>query len=123
MKILKGNLSQEAVKHRGWILGHFMEEGSPFKTGNVGIKWGNHKKGDHKEIVAKNSLSHSLGILIRGKFTFVFQDQTISLDQEGDYVYYPSGTAHSWIVDEDCLILTIRWPSVPNDQIETYFSK
>ncbi len=116
MNITTGNFNTESPSHRGWIMGHFMEDTSPFKTGNVEIKWGVHKKGENKEVVAQNSEAHSLGILIKGKFTFIFGDQKITLEKEGDYAFYPSGTAHSWTVEEDCLFLTIRWPSLPNDQ-------
>lgn len=116
MDIVTGNFNGESNNHRGWIMGHFMEDMSPFKTENVEIKWGIHKAGKSKEVIAQNTKSHSLGILIRGKFTFVFKTQNVTLVKEGDYVFFPSGTPHSWIADEDCLILTVRWPSIPNDQ-------
>jgi quercetin dioxygenase-like cupin family protein len=116
MGIVKGNFNIESPAHRGWIMGHFMEDESPFKTENVEIKWGIHKAGEKKEVVAQNCTAHSLGILIRGKFTFLFDNQKVTLDKEGDYAFYSSGTAHSWTVEQDCLFLTIRWPSVSNDQ-------
>lgn len=116
MQIVKGNFNKESPSHRGWIMGHFMEEGSPFKTGNVEIKWSTHKAGEHKEVVAQNNSAMSLGILVRGCFTFNFPDHKVTLKNEGDYVFYPAGTSHSWIVDQDCLMIAVRWPSFPNDQ-------
>src|SRR3972149_384308 len=108
--IIKGNVNNEASEHRGWIMGHFMPDSSPFKTSNVEVKWGNHKAGDAKKSFAKNIKAQSLFILLKGKETFTFPDITITLDKEGDYIFYSAGVAHSWIADEACLNLIIRWP-------------
>lgn len=116
MELKKGNFTSEAPNHRGWILGHFMGPDSPFATENVEIKWGNEPAGSRKEVAAQNTQAQSLAILIRGSFTFFFNEGEITLDKEGDYVFYPAGVSHSWVSNEDSLILTVRWPSIPNDQ-------
>jgi glyoxylate utilization-related uncharacterized protein len=97
-------------------MGHFMEDSSPFKTNAVEIKWGIHKAGETKEVAALNMEAQTLGILIKGKHTVIFGNERITLDKEGDYIYFPAGISHSWVVEEDCLFLTVRWPSIPNDQ-------
>ena len=40
-----GNFNIESQNHKDWIIGHFMEENSPFKNNNFKIKWGKRKKG------------------------------------------------------------------------------
>lgn len=116
MNIIQGNFNDKLTSHRGWVVGHFMEEDSPFNTKNVEIKWGKHKSGEYKEFVAKNEKAKTLTILIRGKFTLIFGNKKIILHKEGDYCFWESGVSHSWVADEDSLVLTIRWPSLPDDQ-------
>jgi len=117
-KIVTGNYNTDENSTKGWILGHFMPEGTSFKTQNVKVKWGKHKKGESKIGVGTNDTASSLAILLQGKFRYSFpdEDKEITLEKPGAYVFYESGTAHSWYVEEDCLIITIRWPSVPKDQ-------
>jgi len=111
-------LNKATQKYRGWVLGHFINEDSPFKTQNVEVKWGVHKEGESKANVEANDTASSLAVLIRGKFALSFpaQDKNITLENEGDYVFYGPDTPHSWQVLEDCLVITIRWPSIPKDQ-------
>lgn len=120
MDIERGNFNGTASLHRGWVMGHFMEEGSPFKTESFEIKWGRHQAGEHKEIAAHNDTAKSLAILIRGEFVVSFGDKEIVLNKEGDYVFWESGVVHSWRAKKDSLVITIRWPSVPEDQKPTH---
>ena len=96
-----------------------MDEGSPLKTTDIEIKWGNHKAEETKGVFATNSSATTLGILIKGKFTISFENRDVVLNSEGDYVLFPAGVAHSWTANEDSLIITVRWPSIPNDQKST----
>jgi len=112
-KILFGNFEKEKESHRGWVAGHFLDEDSPLKISDFELKWGRHKKGEKREDIASASDVKSLAILISGKFKFDFPDENNSfvLEKEGDFCYY-AGVSHSWEVLKDCLILTLRWPSV-----------
>ena len=40
----------------------------------------------------------------------------VTLEEEGDYVIWSAGTPHNWFVLEDSTSVTVRWPSLPNDQ-------
>jgi hypothetical protein len=42
-----------------------------------------------------------------------FPDRTVLLAEQGDYVVWSRGTDHSWLAEEDSVVLTVRWPSVP----------
>ena len=82
------------------------------------IKWSNSRKGDKKPEPALNVKAKSVGILVYGSFRMDFPDEkeSFTLRDEGDYVFCNAGVTHSWEVLEDSLLITIRWPSTPNDQ-------
>jgi hypothetical protein len=112
--IVSGNLHKTSKEKRGWIMGHFMNPDSPLKTQNCELKWGEHKKGEKREKVSTIDNASSLAILIRGEFTMVFPGKKeVKLKKEGDFVFYGPKTPHSWHVEKDCLLLTLRWPSLP----------
>lgn len=115
-KILQGNINNPDTTKKKWFIGHFMDEG-PLKTENFELKWGKHKKGEKDTGGTEYKKAKTVGILIYGKFKFDFPsgNKTITLSKEGDYCFYDSGIAHNWEVLEDCLILSIRWPSLPKD--------
>jgi len=116
--ILTGNCEGEKNKHRGWITGHFIDKSSPLHTQDLEIKWGEHKKGEAKENPAANNQSKTLAILIYGQFQFDFPNdkKQIVLNKKGDYVFFNAKINHSWQCLKNSLVLTIRWPSLPNDQ-------
>ncbi|WP_374005171.1 hypothetical protein [Streptomyces ipomoeae] len=35
------------------------------------------------------------------------------LERQGDYVVWGRGVDHSWVAEEESVVLTVRWPSVP----------
>ncbi|HIH26378.1 signal peptidase I [Candidatus Woesearchaeota archaeon] len=118
MEVLKGNFNEGNEKHRGWIIGHFIDEKSPFHSKDFEIKWGRYKKGDSKISIGKNLKSETLTIMIHGRLKIIFPEykKTFILDKEGDYLFFPKNISHSWVAEEDCMIIGIRWPSIPNDQ-------
>jgi len=118
-KIFQGNVEELSKETKGWFLGHFMKEDTPFKTDDFEIKWGKHKKGLKDVMVASNKTAKTMAVLLKGKFLFRFPDKKILLKKEGDFVFYNAGVAHTWEVKEDCLLLSIRWPSKPADQIKS----
>lgn len=116
MKIATGNFNSQVNDYRGWVVGHFLGADSPLKTNDLEVKWGFHKRGESKNVKASNTRAKSIAILIRGKVRLRFDDKDIVLAKEGDYCFYDSGVSHSWVVEEDCLAITIRWPSLAGDQ-------
>ncbi len=119
-KIEIGNLDHKCRDYRGWVAGHFIDKESPLCISEFEVKWGRHSKGEKKKKVAANKTAKTLAILISGKFKLEFPElgEDAVLAQEGDYVFYDAGVAHAWEVLEDCLIINIRWPSIPKDQVE-----
>jgi quercetin dioxygenase-like cupin family protein len=56
--------------------------------------------------------------LIYGEFKIIFplENREVVLSEEGDYVFFDSGVPHTWKTNKDTLLLTLRWPSLANDQ-------
>lgn len=118
--IISGNLDeQEDPVKRGWFMGHFISEKSFFHNKDFEIRCANHKKGDKKENTVANIKSKSISILINGKCVIRFpqQNKEIILSKQGDFVFWNSKVYHNSEVLEDSTILTIRWPSIPDDVI------
>jgi len=119
-RMTTGNFKDVIDKRGGnlWVMGHFMEPDSPFCTNDLEIKWGLHHPGESKDSPVTNLQSKTLAVLVRGKISLKFPDenQEIVLENEGDYLYWDSGVRHSWSILEETLVITIRWPSIPNDQ-------
>lgn len=117
MDFITGNLNK-TPKKKGWIVGHFMDKGSPLKTENVEVKWITHKKGEAKKGALAKNQTHTLVILIKGKFAVKFYNskKVFVLNKEGDYLYYDaSRDSHEGKALEDTVAIAIRWPSLPNN--------
>jgi quercetin dioxygenase-like cupin family protein len=37
-----------------------------------------------------------------------------ALEKEGDYAVWGPGIDHSWKAEEDSILITVRWPSIPS---------
>jgi hypothetical protein len=110
--IYVGNADVDAPLNRGWLLGHFMPEGDIRRSDDVEIKWGVHPPGDERaQWVAKEERT-SLHVLISGRFRIEVPGRSVLLAEPGDYVVL-HGLSHSWRAEEQSLLLSVRWPSVP----------
>ncbi len=117
--VVFGNANVEGKSRSGWFLGHFIEPSDdPRLTSVLEVKWGTHKAGDGRSEWAVNAEATTLSILIHGRFRLRFPEQEFLLSQEGDYVLWLPGVSHSWLAEEDSTVLTVRWPSKPEDSIE-----
>lgn len=116
-----GNAELEVKDHRGWFVGHFMSK-PPQQRDDIEIKWSHHSKGDGDPDFDAQKVSKSVSILIYGKIQYCLHDgdkkETIVVSKPGDYVMWGPGVSHSWLVLEDSISLTVRWPSLPNDVVK-----
>ena len=88
------------------------------------MKWGIHPEGERKVGEwALNELSTTFSILIEGEFLLWFkvdgEVREVHLKDRGDYVIWDPGVGHTWEAPVDCVVLTIRCPSVDGDQVRT----
>lgn len=110
-----GNTYKDGENRRGWFVGHFMEPDNSIRsTQDVEVKWGVHKKGEIREW-SFGDVPKTVSITIKGKWRIEFRDSEYVLNNEGDYVAY-EGKEHRWeILEDDTVVLTVRWPSLPSD--------
>ncbi|MFE3455368.1 signal peptidase I [Nonomuraea sp. NPDC059194] len=111
--IYVGNATADAIGDRGWLLGHFQPEGEVRHSEDVEIKWGVHPKGEERAQWVRGEKRTALLVLISGRFRMEFPGHSVLLDQQGDYVVWGVGVDHSWVAEEESVVMTVRWPSVP----------
>ncbi|MFC7217105.1 signal peptidase I [Streptomyces polyrhachis] len=112
-----GRADRDAALDRGWLLGHFKEAGDPRHSEDVEIKWGVHPVGDRRAQWARGEVRTALLVLISGRFRLDFPDRSVVLGEQGEYVVWGKGVDHSWEAEEESVVLTVRWPSVPGYRV------
>lgn len=63
--------------------------------------------------VGEGEVRAALLVLISGRFRMEFPGRSVLLEEQGDYVVWGQGVDHSWTAEDDSVVLTLRWPSVP----------
>jgi hypothetical protein len=112
-----GKAAVDAAGDRGWLLGHFKPVGHIRHSDDVEIKWGRHPKGDRRATWVTGEQRTALLILISGRFHMEFPARTVVLTEPGDYVVWGRGVDHSWLAEQESVVLTVRWPSVPGYRV------
>jgi hypothetical protein len=113
-----GHAAKDAALDRGWLLGHFKEADDPRHSEAVEIKWGVHPRGDQRAQWVVGEQRTALLVLISGRFRLDFPSGSVVLEEQGDYVVWGRGVDHSWFAEEESVVLTVRWPSVPGYAVQ-----
>lgn len=108
-----GNADADAMGDRGWLLGHFTSPGDVRHSTDVEVKWGRHPRGDERARWVTGERRTALLMLISGRFRVELPGRSVLLAKQGDYVVWGPGVDHSWYAEEESVVLTVRWPSVP----------
>jgi hypothetical protein len=114
---------RQGNNQRGWFIGHFVSPARDLRcTQNIEVKWGVHQPNEEKPTYSVNEKAATLTILISGSFVMIFPDlnSSITLKRTGDYVIFAPRVPHAWKALEDSVVLTVRWPSIPDDQKQVY---
>jgi quercetin dioxygenase-like cupin family protein len=106
-----GNAAKDAQERRGWIVGHFMDDGDIRQSEGVEIKWGVHPSGDERADWQGDESRTTVLLLVKGRFRISLSGDSFVLEQEGDYAMWGPGIGHSWHAEEDTVVITVRWPS------------
>ncbi|MCP2255219.1 hypothetical protein LY13_003993 [Prauserella aidingensis] len=110
----RGNADDDGTDTRGWILGHFIDPSAGERsTETLEVKWGVHKAGEQRADWVTGDKRTTLVLLVSGHFHVKFRDGDAPLTRQGDYLVWGPGTDHSWEAQEDSVVLTVRWPSLP----------
>ena len=115
-EIYVGNATTNAAA-RGWLLGHFMPPGDPRRSDEVEIKWGVHPVGESRAEWVRGEERTAVAVLISGRFRLRFPERDALLAEPGDYVIWGKGVDHSWVAEEESVVLIVRWPSVPGYRV------
>lgn len=115
--IYVGNAGVDAPLDRGWLLGHFKPAGDLRHSTDVEIKWGTHAPGDRRAQWVTGERRSMLMLLISGRFRVELPGRDVLLAKQGDYVVL-HGVNHSWQAEEQSILLTVRWPSVPGYAVQ-----
>lgn len=108
-----GNARVDGAADHGWLLGHFKPVGDIRHSEDVEIKWSTHPKGDRRAEWVTGEKRTALLILISGRFRVELPGRSVLLTEQGDYVIWGRGVDHSWYAEEESVVLTVRWPSIP----------
>lgn len=116
-----GSAPVEGVARNGWFVGHFIDDDPLRQSSDVEVKWGIHRQGERNETgFVANQKSATLSILISGRFRLWFrqdgQEHPVEFDTPGQYALWLPDVSHHWEAVTDCVVLTVRWPSIPKDQ-------
>lgn len=115
--VIIGKVSKQQKDLKGWLVGQFLPENTPFKDDNVEIYYKTFSKGDTSDKLHKHPQGKEYLIVISGKATVRIGDEIIEL-QAGDYVAITNNTPDCLVeVEEDFSIIGIRYPSIPNNKI------
>lgn len=115
--VTSGNAADDSAERRGWLLGHFLSGiDGRLATPDVEVKWAVYAGGESRAEWGYNLTAHTLAILVRGRFLLRFPERDVLLSQEGDYVLWEPGVAHYWQAEGPTIVVTVRWPSLPDDQ-------
>ena len=112
-EIYVGNADVDAPMDRGWLLGHFKPAGDPRHSTDVEIKWGRHPPGDRRAQWVRGEHRTALLMLISGRFHVELPARAVVLAEPGDYILWGHGVDHSWYAEQESVVLSVRWPSVP----------
>ncbi|MFE1046708.1 signal peptidase I [Streptomyces olivaceus] len=110
--VYAGNAGEDSATGRGWLLGHFREEGDPRHSDAVEVKWGVHPRGERRAQWVEGEVRTALLVLVSGRFRVEFPRRSVLLERQGDYVVWGRGVDHSWFAEDDSVVMTLRWPSV-----------
>ena len=124
MQITFGNAGTDGAGFKGWFMGDLnrwapKDDAAAFglrQSSIIEMKWGVHRAGETRREWAPCSNNSTLSLLVRGKFLARFRkpnnpDAVIErrLVREGDYAIWGTDLEHTWVVEEDSVIFTIRW--------------
>jgi hypothetical protein len=115
-----GNAADDGAARRGWIVGHFIDEDPLRRSDDVEVKWALHSAGEARGQWVTGETRTAVVVLVSGRFrvSFALEDgserEEVVLARQGDYVVWTPGTDHTWLAEEDTVVITIRWPSSAN---------
>lgn len=88
-----------------------MDDGDLRRTEDVEIKWARHRAGERRVSWQEDEWRTTVVMLVSGRFRLDLPTGSYTLVKQGDYAMWGPGMGHSWQAEEDCVVVTVRWPS------------
>jgi D-lyxose ketol-isomerase len=111
-----GNAAEDGAQYRGWILGHFINanESPERSTKDLEVLWGIHPTGDARNEWTTGEQRTTLLLLVQGRFRLdLSTGDSVTLERQGDYVTWGPGIEHRWQAEDEAVVVTVRWSSLP----------
>lgn len=110
------------VAQEGWFVGQFVPESMGLRHQTaVEMKWGQHPKGEQRKGFAHYTTATTISILITGvlltRVEVGGEMREVVLRKPGDFYMIGPGVPHFWEALEDCLIISVRFPSIASGQV------
>lgn len=128
LPVTTGNAITDGRDFHFWFVGRIeqwcSDNNVPFEAERFGlrnasgieIKWGIYRQGEERAEWAECSEKTAMSVLVRGRLVFYFRgpgDEApgteVRLKDEGDYVIWREDILHLWKMEQDSVILTLRW--------------
>jgi hypothetical protein len=113
-----GNAVDDGGARRGWLVGHFVDDDPLRRSDDVEVKWALHPAGEARGGWVTGEERTALVVLVSGRFRVSLaaegggEREEVVLARQGDYVLWTPGTDHTWLAEDDTMVVTIRWPSL-----------
>jgi hypothetical protein len=121
--IEEGNFNESKEKGDGvWKVGHFAKRPN-FKTDKTEFQWVHEMlAGEHKKSTVYYQQSSTLTVLIEGKIEIIFPHSKnhpkVILKEHGAYNFFGPNVCHTWKAIKKTTLVSVRWPSIPDDQVK-----
>jgi hypothetical protein len=121
-----GNAHEDGREFNFWFIGELnrwaQQRGGAAPTfglrnsSAVEVKWGTHPTGEARVDWAGATDKITMSLLVSGRFLLKFRSPTARaavteqrLVSPGDYAIWGTDVEHTWIVEQEATILTVRW--------------
>ncbi len=93
--VLVGNASVDGAFHRGWFIGHFLDNTCGLRvTPTIEVKWGVYSAGEERSSWGASEQATTLCILFKGRVQIILPQEEHLLAREGDYIIWSAGIPH-----------------------------
>jgi mannose-6-phosphate isomerase-like protein (cupin superfamily) len=112
-----GKISEQQEAMRGWLVGQFFPEDSPFHDKKTEIYFKSFPKGDAGDKLHVHPQGIEYLIVLDGIVKIRVGDEEVILEK-GDYITITSNTPDKIVeIMEDVTIIGVRHPSIPDNKV------
>jgi cupin superfamily acireductone dioxygenase involved in methionine salvage len=108
---------------QGWFIGQFVPASMGLRHQTaVEVKWRQHPKGEQRTGFSQSKTATTISILVTGILATRLKVgdglREVVLRKPGDFIMIGPGVPHFWEAMEECLIISVRFPSIESGQMD-----